>query len=86
MQLRLRLQPKVSAGRRRLAAKVASRSVASSESPPPPTDTSFEAIRKRLGTEPGTLADFEAEYGPIRPPDGDQGLRCPEPSPDSSAG
>jgi hypothetical protein len=31
-------------------------------------DTSFDAIRKRLGTEPGTLADFEAEYGPVRPP------------------
>ena len=26
-------------------------------------DTSFEAIRKRLGTEPGTLADFEAGPG-----------------------
>jgi hypothetical protein len=25
---------------------------------------------KRLGTEPGTLADFEAEYGPVQPPDG----------------
>jgi hypothetical protein len=60
--------------------------VASSESAPPPTDTSFEEIRKRLGTEPGTWADFEADYGPIRPPDGDQGLRCPEPGPDSSAG
>jgi hypothetical protein len=34
-------------------------------------DTSFEAIRKRLGTEPGTLADFEAEYGPVQPPDGE---------------
>jgi hypothetical protein len=34
-------------------------------------DTSFEAIRLRLGTEPATLAEFEAEYGPIRPPDGE---------------
>lgn len=34
-------------------------------------DTSFEAIRKRLGTEPGTLSDFEAEYGPVQPPDGE---------------
>lgn len=34
-------------------------------------DTSFEAIRKRLGTKPGTLADFEAEYDPARAPDGD---------------
>jgi hypothetical protein len=32
-------------------------------------DTSFEAIRKRLGTEPATLAEFEAEYGPVQPPD-----------------
>lgn len=45
------------------------------------TDTSFEAVRKRLGTEPGTLAEFEAEYGPIPPPDGDQGLRCGHPAP-----
>ncbi len=34
-------------------------------------DTSFEAARKRLGTTPGTLADFEAEYGPANPPDGE---------------
>lgn len=34
-------------------------------------DTSFEAARKRLGTTPGTLADFEAEYGPVNPPDGE---------------
>jgi hypothetical protein len=34
-------------------------------------DTSIEAIRKRLGTEPGTLAEFEAEYGPVQPPDGE---------------
>lgn len=32
-------------------------------------DNSFEAIRKRLGTEPATLADFEAEYGPVQPSD-----------------
>jgi len=32
-------------------------------------DTSFEAIRVRLGTEPATLAEFEAEYGPVHPPD-----------------
>ncbi len=34
-------------------------------------DTSFEAIRKRLGTEPATLAEFEAEFGPVQPPDGE---------------
>lgn len=34
-------------------------------------DTSFEAIHKRLGTEPGTLADFEAEYGSVQPPNGE---------------
>ena len=34
-------------------------------------DTSFEAIRKRLGTEPATLAEFEAEYGTVQPPDGE---------------
>jgi len=34
-------------------------------------DASFEAIRKRLGTTPGTLADFEDEYGPVRPSDGE---------------
>lgn len=34
-------------------------------------DTSFEAIRRRLGTEPATLAEFEAEYGPVGPPDGE---------------
>lgn len=34
-------------------------------------DTSFEAARKRLGTRPGTLADFEAEYGPVNPTDGE---------------
>jgi hypothetical protein len=34
-------------------------------------DTSFEAIRKRLGTEPATLAEFEVEYGPVHPADGE---------------
>lgn len=58
----------------------------SDESPPQPTDTSFEAVRKRLGTEPGTWADFEVEYGPIHPPDGDQALRCHDSGPDSSTG
>jgi hypothetical protein len=29
-------------------------------------DTSAQAIRKRLGTEPVTLAEFEAEYGPVQ--------------------
>jgi hypothetical protein len=33
--------------------------------------TAFEAIRTRLGTEPGTLAEFEAEYGPVQPSDGE---------------
>lgn len=32
-------------------------------------DTSFDAIRKRLGTEPATLAEFEAEHGAVQPPD-----------------
>lgn len=50
----------------------------SDKSLPPRTGTSFEDVRKRLGTEPGTLADFEAENGPVRPPDGDQYLRRPE--------
>jgi hypothetical protein len=34
-------------------------------------DTSAEAIRGRLGTRPGTLAGLEAEYGPVRPADGE---------------
>jgi hypothetical protein len=34
-------------------------------------DTSFTAIRKRLGTQPGTLADFETEHGAVQPPDGE---------------
>jgi hypothetical protein len=45
-------------------------------------DTSFEAIRVRLGTEPGTLAEFEAEFGPIQTP----GLYDEPSGPDSSAG
>jgi HEPN domain-containing protein len=34
-------------------------------------DTSSEAVQQRPETKLGTLADFEAEYGPRRPPDGD---------------
>lgn len=34
-------------------------------------ETSFDAIRKRLRTEPVTLADLEAEYGPVQPSDGE---------------
>jgi hypothetical protein len=34
-------------------------------------DTSMAAIRRRYGLEPGTLAEFEAEYGPVQPPDGE---------------
>lgn len=34
-------------------------------------DTSLEAIRKRLGTEPATLAEFETEHGPVQPSDGE---------------
>jgi len=33
--------------------------------------TSFAKIRDRIGSQPGTLADFEAEYGRVRPPDGE---------------
>ena len=36
-----------------------------------PKDTSFDAIRRRLRTEPATLAEFEAEYGPVQPSDGE---------------
>lgn len=44
----------------------------SDKSSSPDTGTSFEATRKRLGTPTqGTLAEFEAEYGPIHPPDGE---------------
>lgn len=34
-------------------------------------DTSAQAIMERLGHEPATLAEFEAEYGAVRPPDGE---------------
>jgi hypothetical protein len=34
-------------------------------------DTSVEAIRKRHGLTSATLAEFEAEYGPVQPPDGE---------------
>lgn len=33
--------------------------------------TSMEEIRERHGTEPGTLEEFEAEHGPVQPPDGE---------------
>lgn len=31
----------------------------------------MEEIRRRHGTEPGTLEDFEAAHGPVQPPDGE---------------
>jgi hypothetical protein len=34
-------------------------------------DTSAQAIMDRLGHEPATLAEFEAEYGAVKPPDGE---------------
>ncbi|HVR04672.1 MAG TPA: hypothetical protein VMS02_01435 [Solirubrobacteraceae bacterium] len=34
-------------------------------------DTGIIAIRKRHDLEPATLAELEAEHGPILPPDGD---------------
>jgi len=34
-------------------------------------DTSAQAIMERLGHEPATLAEFEAEYGAVKPPDGE---------------
>lgn len=34
-------------------------------------DTSAQAIMERLGHKPATLAEFEAEYGPVQPPDGE---------------
>jgi hypothetical protein len=34
-------------------------------------DTGIEAIRKRHDLEPATLAEFEAEYGPVQPADGE---------------
>ena len=32
-------------------------------------DTSAQALMERLGHEPATLAEFEAEYGAVKPPD-----------------
>lgn len=32
-------------------------------------DVSFGAILNRLGTESGRVTDFEADYGPVQPPD-----------------
>ncbi|HEV3319880.1 MAG TPA: hypothetical protein VG053_09185 [Solirubrobacteraceae bacterium] len=34
-------------------------------------DTSIAAIRRRHDLTPATLAEFEEEYGTVRPPDGD---------------
>ncbi len=34
-------------------------------------DTGSTAIRRRHDLTPATLAEFEEEYGPIRPPDGE---------------
>lgn len=34
-------------------------------------DTSMEAIRRRHHATPATLEEFEAEYGPLQPPDGE---------------
>lgn len=34
-------------------------------------DTSIAAIRKRHDLTPATLAEFEEEYGPVLPPDGE---------------
>ena len=34
-------------------------------------DTSMEAIRRRHNATPATLEEFEAEYGPVGPPDGE---------------
>jgi len=34
-------------------------------------DTSMVAIRRRHNAVPATLEDFEAEYGPVQPPDGE---------------
>lgn len=34
-------------------------------------DTSAKAIMERLGHEPATIAEFEAAYGAVRPPDGE---------------
>ena len=34
-------------------------------------DTSMDAIRRRHDATPASLEEFEAEYGPIQPPDGE---------------
>lgn len=34
-------------------------------------DTSMEAIRRRHNATSATLEEFEAEYGPLQPPDGE---------------
>jgi hypothetical protein len=34
-------------------------------------DTGIAAISRRHNLTPATLAEFEAEYGPVRPPDGE---------------
>jgi hypothetical protein len=34
-------------------------------------DTSADAILRRHDMTPATLEEFEAEYGPIQPPDGE---------------
>ncbi|MBV8218973.1 MAG: hypothetical protein JO325_10955 [Solirubrobacterales bacterium] len=34
-------------------------------------DASMAAMRRRHGLEPATLAEFEAEYGPVQSPDGE---------------
>ena len=34
-------------------------------------DTSMAAIRRRHGLTPATLAEFEAEYGPVQHSDGE---------------
>jgi hypothetical protein len=34
-------------------------------------DTSMEAILRRHNATPATLEEFEAEYGPVQPPDGE---------------
>jgi hypothetical protein len=34
-------------------------------------ETSMEAIRRRHGLSPATLEEFEGEYGPVQPADGE---------------
>jgi hypothetical protein len=34
-------------------------------------DASMEGIRRRHNATPATLEEFEAEYGPAQPPDGE---------------